>query len=195
MNHPPLVIGDVLLNQGFGQIREPSRLNYPPFLRLRSVLRYGGRKVSHAKVEGSRAVRAGLSCCASSRRRRLVPAGFNPSAEQHGQTRPAATSCRQAGDTVTASPTPCPCSAAHYGVRQKFRMRKSSVAPRVSWVPHAARASTTAQRLAYSREPMSRFASPAGRSLTRARRAADRFPITSAACPCRTCDQDHRRRV
>lgn len=166
-----------------------------PFERFCSALRYEGRKVSHAKVEGPRVLRAGLSCSASSRLRRLAPSGVNPSAEQHGQTRPTATSDRQARDTVTAAPTPCPRSAARYGVQRKFRMRKSSVAPRVCWVPRAARASTTAQRLAYSGEPMSRFASPAGRSLTRARRATDRFPITSAAYPCRTCDQDHRRRV
>ena len=194
MNHPPLSIGGVLLDQWFGQIRQRSMMNYSPFERACSVLRYEGQKVSHAKVLGPRVLRAGLSCFASSRLLRLFPAGFNLSAKQHGQTKPAASSVRQAGDTVTAAPTPCLCSAARYCVQRKFRMRKS-VAPRVCWVPHAARASTTAQRLAYSREPMSRFASPAGRSLTRARRATDRFPITSAAYPCRTCDQDQRRRV
>lgn len=135
----------------------------PPFDRVCSVLRYEGRKVSHAKVSGPRAERAGLSCWASSRRGRLAPSGVNPSAEQHGQTRPAATSIRNSDDTVTAAPTPCPRSAARYGVQRKFRVRKSSAAPRVCWVPRAARASTTAQRLAYSGEPMSRFASPAGR--------------------------------
>lgn len=118
-------------------------MDHPSLLRFRSVLRYGGQKVSHAKVSGSRALRAGLSCWASSRLLRLAPTGINPSSwVKHGQTRPAATSCRQAGDTVTAAPTPCPCSAARDGVGQKFRMRKSSAAPRVSWVALAPRAST-----------------------------------------------------
>lgn len=118
-------------------------MNHPPFLQFRSVLRYEGQKVSHAKVEGPRAERAGLSCCASSRRWCLAPPGVYPSSlVKHGQTRPLATSCRQAGDTVTAAPTPCPCSAACYEAGQKFRMRKSSVAPRVGWVALAPRAST-----------------------------------------------------
>jgi hypothetical protein len=163
MNHPPLMEVRGLQDQGFGGLGGPSMMNYPPFERACSVLRYEGRKVSHAKVSGPRAERAGLSCWASSRRGRLAPSGVNPSAEQHGQTRPAATSIRNSDDTVTAAPTPCPRSAARYGVQRKFRVRKSSAAPRVCWVPRAARASTTAQRLAYSGEPMSRFASPAGR--------------------------------
>ena len=141
MNHPPLMEVRGLQDQGFGGLGGPSMMNYPPFERVCSVLRYEGRKVSHAKVLGPRVLRAGLSCSASSRLRRLAPAGVNPSAEQHGQTKPTATSIRQSGDTVTASPTPCPCSAARYGVRRKFRMRKSA-APRVGWVALAPRAST-----------------------------------------------------
>ena len=278
MNHPPLRSIERQVDRVFSGLWVLPMMNHSPLDEVCSVVRHDGSQetdnVSHAKVSGPRAGRAGLSCGASSHLRRLAPAGFNPSSfasyngsgghddqiysrsairndeaqrrdasfdalldpsarslgsmsdcgallrrriglcgvlrgahggvdfrsvavkKKHGLTRPAATSVHPARDTVTAAPTPCPRSAWRY-VRtarcEKFRMRKSSVAPRVGSVPHAARASTTAQRLANSREPMSRFASPAGRSLTRARRAADRFPFSSAAGACRACDQDHRR--
>jgi len=139
MNHPPLQIG------GLPEINELRRVGVvsaesPPLAWVCSAVRYGGGKVSHEKVWRPRAVRAGLSCFASSRLRRLAPSGFNPSSERHGKTRPSASSGRPAGDTVTAAPTPCPCSAARYDAKQNFLMRKSA-APRVGWVALAPRAS------------------------------------------------------